>query len=118
MTSPKLVADNPQLVQRLIAATAKGWASYLTGDPAPANELIKRGNSAMTDDRIAFALATMKRNAIFTSSDVAKGGAGAMSDAHWKSIYDSMSDVGAIPGGLDVRKGYTLQFVNKRTAMV
>ena len=116
VTSPKLIAQSPQIVQKFVDATAKGWASYLHGDPTPANTFIKRGNSQMTDDAIAYARAAMQKAAIFESRDVAKGGLGAMTDAHWSSIYDSMADVGAIPKGLDPRKGYTLQFVNKRVA--
>ena len=36
-----------------------------------------------------------------------------MSDARWKSFYDSMTDVDVLPKGLDVAKAYTLEFVNK-----
>jgi hypothetical protein len=28
-----------------------------------------------------------------------------------------MADVGALPAGLDIRKGYTLEFVNKRVGV-
>lgn len=118
VTSPKMIADRPQVVQKFIDATAKGWASYLKGDPTPANEYIKRGNNQMTDDGIAYARSAMQKAAIAQSSDVAKGGLGAMSAAHWKSIYDSMAEVGAIAKGLDPSKGYTLQFVNKRVASI
>ncbi len=118
VTSPRMVADNPQVVQRFVDATSKGWKSYLYGDPKPANEFIKRGNSDMNDDKIAYAIGAMKQAAIAQSDDVRKGGLGAMSDAQWKRIYDSMSAVGAEVAGLDIRKGYTLQFVNKRTAPV
>jgi NitT/TauT family transport system substrate-binding protein len=118
VAQPKMVSDNPQLVQRFIDATSKGWASYLTGDPRPGNELIKAGNPAMTDAKIAYAIDAMRTRAIFESSDVKRGGVGAMTDAHWTGIYDSMSSVGAVERGIDVRKGYTLAFVNKRIAAI
>jgi NitT/TauT family transport system substrate-binding protein len=65
----------------------------------------------MSDDLIAYARGAMKRHALFDSADVAKHGLGAMSDAGWQSVYRSMVAVGALPAGLDLRKGYTLAFV-------
>jgi NitT/TauT family transport system substrate-binding protein len=40
-TSTRLVAEKPDLVQRFIDASIEGWYSFLDGDPAPANRLIK-----------------------------------------------------------------------------
>jgi NitT/TauT family transport system substrate-binding protein len=37
-----------------------------------------------------------------------------MSDERWKRFYDSMVAAGAQPAGLDVKRGYTLQFVNRK----
>jgi NitT/TauT family transport system substrate-binding protein len=114
LAQPRLVAEQPDVVQRFVDATAKGWASYLHGDPTPGNDLIRAGNPEMSPEKIAYAIAAMKRHNIFSSSDVDKGGVGAMSDARWKAIYDAMVAAGAMPAGLDIRKGYTLKFVNKR----
>ena len=41
MTSPKLVAEKPDLAQRFVDATIKGWMSYMTGDPGPGDAMIK-----------------------------------------------------------------------------
>jgi NitT/TauT family transport system substrate-binding protein len=114
LASPKMIAQRPEVVQRFVDATIKGWASYLHGDPKLGNEAIRRGNPDMTDEKIAYARDTMKRQAIFDSADVQRGGLGAMSDAQWKAVYDTMSSAGVVPAGLDIHKGYTLQFVNKR----
>src|ERR1700740_391844 len=48
-TSANLVHEKPDLVQRFVDASIEGWYSYLYGDPAPANALIKRDNPEMTD---------------------------------------------------------------------
>jgi len=40
-----------------------------------------------------------------------------MTDARWKSFYDNMVAVGVAPPGLDVKEGYSLQFVNKRVGL-
>lgn len=117
LAQPRLVAEQPELVQRFVDATAKGWASYLREDPRPANELMRKGNPELTDDKVAFALAALKQYGICTSDDVAKGGYGAMSDARWKAIYEGLVAAGAMPAGVDPRKAYTLRFVNKRAAV-
>ena len=52
-TSEKLAQEKPDLVQRFVDGSIEGWYSYLYGDPAPANELIKRDNPEMTDALLA-----------------------------------------------------------------
>jgi NitT/TauT family transport system substrate-binding protein len=116
-TSWKLVNEKPELMQRFVSASIEGWVSYLTGDPAPANALIKRDNPDMDDTKIAYAIKAMKDNGIVQSGDAATLGVGAMTDARWKSFYDAMVAAGAVKAGLDLSKAYTLRFVNKRVGM-
>ena len=113
--SRKLAREKKELVQRFVDATLEGWAQYLKGGPATdaANAMIKRENPEQTDDRIAYAIKVMNERGIVLSGDALTGGIGAMSDARWKSFYDSMVDVDVLPGGLNVADAYTLEFVNK-----
>ena len=67
----------------------------------------------MDQDKIDYALKTMNERGIVRSGDALKGGIGAMSDARWKSFYQTMSEAGAFPKGVDVAKAYSLEFVNK-----
>src|SRR5213594_4162054 len=60
-TSWKLVNEKPDVVQRFVNATIEGCYSYLYGDPSPANALIKKDNSDMADDQIAYSLRPMKK---------------------------------------------------------
>lgn len=116
LAHPKMVAEKPEVVQRFVEATTKGWASYLN-DPKPGNALMQQLNPNMTDEVLAFGIAALKRYGILDSGDAKKLGLGTMSDARWKSFYDTMVAAGALQPGLDVKKGYTLQFVNKRVGM-
>jgi NitT/TauT family transport system substrate-binding protein len=117
LASPRLIAANRAVVQRFVDATIMGWHTYLYGDPTPANDAIKRGNPEMTDGLIAYARSTQKAHALLESDDVKRGGLGAMSAARWETIYRSMAAVGALPGGIDIRNGYTLDFVNHGVGM-
>ena len=44
-------------------------------------------------------------------------GIGAMSPDRWTEFYQTVSDQGLYPKGLDMTKAYTLQFVNKKVGM-
>ena len=116
-TSDKLIAGRPDLVQRFIDASIEGWYSYLYGDPSPANAAIKKANPEMTDALIAYGRATMKEHGVVDSGDALRDGIGAMTDARWKAFYDEMQAVGLYPKGMDYKRAYTLQFVDKRVGM-
>ncbi len=113
-TSQKLINEKPDLVQRFVNASIEGWYSYLYGDPAPANALIKRDNPEQTDDLLAYAIAKMREHGIVDSGDSTTQGIGAMSDMRWKEFFDMMAQQGLYPHDLDWRKAYTTRFVNQR----
>jgi len=116
-TTTDMVRTKPDLVQRMVDSVIEGWYSYLYGDPAPANALIKKDNPEMTDAQIAYSYGKMKEYGIIDSGDAKKLGIGAMTDARWKAFYETAAAVGLYPKNLDYKKAYTLQFVNKRHAM-
>ena len=116
-TSEKLAQEKPDLVQRFVDASIEGWYSYLHGDPAPANELIKRDNPEMTDALLAYGIAKIKEYGIVVSGDAKTLGVGAMADARWHDFFSTMSNAGVYPKDLHFRNAYTLQFVNKKVGM-
>jgi NitT/TauT family transport system substrate-binding protein len=36
-----------------------------------------------------------------------------MTDERWKRFYDQMTEAGVFPPGLDYKKAYSLEFINK-----
>ena len=112
-TSRKMVEEKPDLVQRFVNASIEGWYSYLYGDPAPANALIKKDNPEQTDELLDYAIKKIKEYGIVDSGDSLKLGIGAMTDARWKDFFEVMSKQGLYPASMDYKKAYTLQFVNK-----
>jgi NitT/TauT family transport system substrate-binding protein len=113
--SKKMVDEKKEVVQRFVDATMEGWSIYMKGGPETeaANALIKKDNPEMDDEKIAYAVKVMNEKGIVLSGDALKLGIGAMTDARWKSFYDTMADAGAFPKGVDVSKAYSLAFVNK-----
>ncbi|HEY8289435.1 MAG TPA: ABC transporter substrate-binding protein [Acetobacteraceae bacterium] len=116
-TSDKIIKEQPELVQRFVDASIEGWYSYLNGNPAPANALIRKDNPEMTDALIAYGRESMKSHGILRSGDAAKSGIGAMTAARWQAFYDATSTEGLYPKGLDVTGAYTLDFIDRRIGM-
>ncbi|MBV9813230.1 MAG: ABC transporter substrate-binding protein, partial [Acetobacteraceae bacterium] len=115
--SDRMIAAKPDLVQRFVDASIEGWYAYLYGDPTPGNDAIKRDNPDMKDDLLAYGREAMKRNGIVDSGDAQSLGIGAMTDARWAAFTDAMVAEGVYPKGIDAKRGYTLQFVDKKVGM-
>jgi NitT/TauT family transport system substrate-binding protein len=113
VTSRKMVEQKPDVVRRFVDATIQGWDSYLNGDPAPANALIKRDNPDMSDDLLAYGRGKLKEYGVVDSGDAKTHGIGIMNDARWKAFFDVMAADGVYPATMDYRKAYTLDYVGK-----
>ena len=111
-TRKDLVEKQPDLVQRFVDASIKGWYSYLQ-NPAPGNELIKKANPEMTDAQLTYSLEKLKQYGIVVSGDAEKLGIGAMTDDRWKAFFDSMTAANVFQPNTNYKEAYTLQFVNK-----
>jgi len=116
-TSDKLVQEKPDLVQRFVDASIEGWYSYLDGDPAPGNALIKSDNPEMTDALLAYGIAKIKEYGIVDSGDAKTYGIGVMTEARWQDFFNTMAEAGVYPKDLDFRKAFTLKFVGKKVGM-
>jgi NitT/TauT family transport system substrate-binding protein len=112
-TRVEVVEQDPDLVQRFVDASIKGWYSYLNDDPSAANALIKQDNPEMSDEQIAYGIAKMKEYGIVVSGDAETLGIGAMTQERWQSFFDTLATAGAIEADIDYTQAFTLDFVNK-----
>jgi NitT/TauT family transport system substrate-binding protein len=117
LTTAKLVSEKPDVVKAFIEASTEGWYSYLYGDPAPGNALIRAANKDMTPETIDNSIRVMKEYGIADSGDSLTLGLGAMTDARWKSFFDSTVQAGLYKADMPFQKAYTLSFVNKKYGM-
>lgn len=111
-TKKELVEKNPELVQRFVDASIKGWYSYLD-NPDPGNQLIKQQNPEMKDEQLAFGLQKLKENGIIISGEAEKKGIGSMTEERWKSFFDTMATQGVFKKETDYKQAFTLKFINK-----
>jgi NitT/TauT family transport system substrate-binding protein len=113
--SKKMVEEKKDVVQRFVNASLEGWAEYMKGGEAikAANAAIKKDNPDMDDAKMDYALKVMNERGIVKSGDALKLGIGAMTDERWKTFYEQMTAAGAFPPGIDYKKAYSLDFINK-----
>jgi NitT/TauT family transport system substrate-binding protein len=114
-TRRQLVETKPDLVERFVDASIKGWYSFLE-DPRPAYRLIKQDNPEMTDAQLAYSFEKLQEYGIILSGDALEKGIGAMTDKRWQDFFDSMTVAGVFEPTINYRAAYTLDFVNKGTA--
>ena len=116
--SRKMIAERRDVVQRFIDATMEGWADYMKGeDVAAANALIRQHNPEMPEELMAYGLRAMRERGIVQSNEALTLGVGAMTDERWDRFYAIMRETGVYPAGLDIRRGYSLDFVNRKAGL-
>lgn len=108
LATDTMIDTRGPVVAAFVAASIEGWQDYLTGDPAPANALIKADNPEITEDVLLQAIARMNEYQLATSGDATIG---AMTDTQWQKFFAVMSTNGVYPATLDVKQAYTLQFL-------
>jgi NitT/TauT family transport system substrate-binding protein len=110
VATTKFIAEHPDVARRFVKASLEGWKSYLKGDPAPGNTLIKADNPKMGDEQIAFGIKRMNELEIADGGDAKTMGIGVMTSERWKATYGLMVDSGLLPKETDWTKGFTTQF--------
>jgi NitT/TauT family transport system substrate-binding protein len=101
-----------------VKASMEGWKSYLNGDPAAANALIKKDNPNMADDKLAHGIKMMKETGMVFGGDAAKLGVGIVTDERMKKMYDMMVANKMIDASkVDLKRTYTTQFVKDLKVM-
>jgi NitT/TauT family transport system substrate-binding protein len=107
----KTVKERKASVAAFVKGTMEGWKSYLQ-DPAPGNALIKKDNSEMTDEQLAYSVTKLKEAGMITSGDAQKLGIGIITDARAKASYDMLVSTKLIdPSKVRLSETYTTEFV-------
>jgi NitT/TauT family transport system substrate-binding protein len=111
VTTDGFVEKHPEAAAAFVRASMEGWRDYLR-DPAPANALIKRDNPKMTDDRIAYAIETMKTMHVLDRGAGATEGIGTMTASRWEQTRDFLVKAGLLDPAVDWRRAFTTRFTD------
>jgi NitT/TauT family transport system substrate-binding protein len=110
VTTRGFIAKNPDAIGAFVKASLEGWKDYMT-NPAPANVLIKRDDPKMTDDRITFAIETMKALKVLNGDAAATQGIGVMTEARWNKTFDFLVKANLIKPTTKWQNAFTLDYV-------
>ncbi|RZK99237.1 MAG: ABC transporter substrate-binding protein [Rubrivivax sp.] len=108
----KTLKERPKAVTAFVKASMEGWKSYLTGDPSPANALIRKDNPNMTDEQLAYGIATLKATGTVMGGDAAKHGIGIITDERMKQTYDMLVKQKLVdPAKVPLKQTYRTDFI-------
>jgi NitT/TauT family transport system substrate-binding protein len=108
----KTLKERPKAVAAFVKASMEGWKSYLKGDAAAANALIKKDNPALTDAEIASAIRLMNTHGLVGGGDAARLGIGTITEERLKKTYDMMVAMKLLdPAKVDFRKTFSTEFI-------
>ncbi|HMO08682.1 MAG TPA: ABC transporter substrate-binding protein [Paracoccaceae bacterium] len=116
-TMAPTIADKPEVVKCFVEGSIKGWYSYIYGDNAAANAMIKSDNPDMTDEAIAYAIDKMKSEGIVDSGDALEKGIGVMTEAQVKDFFDKMVVAGVVSGDIDWTRAIDFSFIGQGVGM-
>jgi NitT/TauT family transport system substrate-binding protein len=107
-----LIAEQPELVRKFVAASAAGWREYLHGDNSAANALIQTANPTITNRQIEFSIVQMKERGLVESGEAVKRGIGAIDPERVAQHFQSLVEAGLFKSGeLDPAESYTVEFL-------
>lgn len=111
VTTTRFVKERPGDVAAFVRCAMQGWVDYFR-DPAPGNKLMLQYNPQMTQDRMDFAIQTMKAMHVLDRGEGATMGVGTMTLARWTQTRDFLARFGLLPANLDVRQAFTTRFTD------
>jgi len=96
-TTQRYVREHPAEVRAFVAASLRGWADFMDGDPAPGKALIARANPGMTEDFMDYSIRAMRDARIVSGRAEAGERLGAMSRRRLQEQVDDLFRLGIIP---------------------
>jgi NitT/TauT family transport system substrate-binding protein len=107
----EFLAKHPDVVRRFVRASAKGWVEYLTGDPAPANALLRKLRPDLPPEFLAFSIQAMNDNRLVLG-DAGRGERmGLLTRERLQQEIDLLRAVGVLDRSVTVEDAATLEFV-------
>jgi NitT/TauT family transport system substrate-binding protein len=99
-TSSAYAAKNPEIVEAFVAASIKGWKSYMAGPRERANALITKLHTKMTPEFLEYSVATMAENHL-VEGNTGIDQTGLIEPARMQKTIDTLLDVGLIKEPMD-----------------
>jgi NitT/TauT family transport system substrate-binding protein len=99
-TNRNYAEQNPEVVKAFVAASIKGWKSYMTGPRDRANALITKLHPKMTPEFLDYSVRTMLENHLVGGNESVDQ-TGLIQPARMQKQIDTLLDVGLISTRID-----------------
>ena len=110
-TGSEFLAKHPDIVGKFVRASVRGWVDYLTGDPAPANQLLAAKRNDLSPEFMAYSIKAMNEYRL-VSGDPAKGEfAGQLTAARLAKQIKLLQEVGVLDKPVAVGDVATFEFI-------
>ncbi len=110
-TSSEFLAKHPDIVGKFVRASIRGWVDYLTGDPAPANQLLAAKRNDLSPEFMAYSIKAMNDYKL-VSGDPAKGEqAGQLKAERLQKQINLLQEVGVLDKPVAVSDVATFEFL-------
>ncbi len=112
VTSRPYLQQHPEIVEKFVRASLRGWRDYLQ-NPDAVNAVISKLNPAMSVAQMKFSSQAL-RDQHFIAGDAADNAdLGKFDPARWASMYQQLFELKLIQKPFDPATAYTLQFMPK-----
>lgn len=114
VTNHRFAREHPAELRAFMRAYIKGWQDYLTGDPTPANEAMKKANPNNTDEFMAASRQLIIEGKLVTGRGPHGGlnQVGRLDPARYAKQISQLEDLGILPAGkLTVDQVMTTKFL-------
>jgi ABC-type nitrate/sulfonate/bicarbonate transport system substrate-binding protein len=104
-TTEKMLQEKPDVVDRFVTATLKGWGTAIAAPEQAAKITVKQGSNLTYDHELAM----MKASLPLLQPD--SGPVGSMQEASWAAAQDFLVGGGFQKSRVDLAKAYTTKFL-------
>lgn len=107
-TNDKRIADDPQLVGKMVRASIRGWQKYLQ-DPEPTNRHIQQQNSEMTAEILAYGAEAIRPLCVPAGTEAS--GLGHMSAERWETLARQLKEIELLNNADTWEQAFDLSFL-------
>ncbi len=107
ITSTKIIEENPQLVEKFISATVKGWEQVVDYPEEALTATLKYTHDEHANPELEKYILSASKLLIKPKNSVKIGG---MTDSQWQEVY-LIYNKSLVTQDFDVKKAYTLDFL-------
>jgi NitT/TauT family transport system substrate-binding protein len=110
-TTREFLDQHPDVVEKFVRASIKGWRDYLN-DPTAGNAAVSKVNPALNQEWMQFTWQALRDGGFVTGDDRSGNQLGNMEAARWTTMYNQLLELKVIEKPFDPATAYTLRFVS------